>query len=271
VRCRCWQDGLASAPPVPRELIVEDEGRDLDLSVPYDGNEDLYSRFDHWVAQGLCAHKNMNLVSARIANWAWYRLFQRALGVAGWQRFPTLHAYLPQANGGTLPAAAASAALAELRLFEAEPSVGSEIWLVDEDAGERLNVGVPSYGGVIVWDGWVKKEVGVDAAGLFVLDTSVAPKREEFRALRCTQEVIGDRPNGKGKLVRLTDAGTSAQVTLPLAGPVGGGQEPDAGQYPRHLRVESVPVSGADFHSIVEALTVVLSAAESSGNPVVWC
>jgi len=54
----------------------------------------------------------------------------------------------------------------------------------------------------------------VDPAGLFVVDTSVQPPREVFRSLRCSQEVIGATLDGKGKLVRLTDARTARSVTV---------------------------------------------------------
>jgi hypothetical protein len=272
VRCRCWEDGLISAPPVPRELIAadEDEPGYLGLSVPYDGNEDLHGRFDAWLAQGACAHERMEQARARVANWAGYRLFQQALGAVGWERFPTLRAYLPQGNGGTLPAAYAAAALAELREFEDAAHAGEQVHLVDEDTGRLLAVGVPSYGGVFMLCGSTQHHVGVDEAGLFVRDVSVAPEREEFRSLRCTQEVIGDRADGKGQLVCLTDASTSEQATVALAGPIGRDHAGPAG-YPRRMRVKKVARSGSDFCYITDSLTEVLRAAQSTGNPVVWC
>jgi hypothetical protein len=266
VRCRCWETGLTSAPPVPRELITEDDG-DLSLSADYDGNEDLYERFHAW-KRGACAHEDMEQARVRVANWTGYGLFLEALDTVGWQRFPALHAYLPEANGGTLPAASAAAALAELREFEGETRAGTEVHLIDEDTGKPLATVPPS-------GGWYMLErstrVGVDQAGMFVRDSSADPEREVFRSLRCTQEVIGDRPEGEGKLLRLTDAGTSEQAVVALFGPIGDDDESRAsGRYPRRLRVDSVPVSGADFHGIVGRLTVVLLAAEATGNPVAW-
>lgn len=57
VPCRCWQEGLTSEPPTPRALIVWTEG-ELDLTLPYDGNEELYSRFDGW-KHDCCEHKDI--------------------------------------------------------------------------------------------------------------------------------------------------------------------------------------------------------------------
>lgn len=111
VRCRCWEDGLTSAPPVARELITEDEG-DLSLWVDYDGNEDLYERLRDW-KRGACAHEDMKQARVRVANWTGYGLFVEALETVGWERFPTLDAYLESASA-TLPAASAPAALPEL-------------------------------------------------------------------------------------------------------------------------------------------------------------
>jgi hypothetical protein len=99
VSCRCWQDGLTTPPPVPRELIVYTEDG-LDLTIPYDGNEDLYRDLDNWVHSGACGHEKMDQASVHVSNWTGYRLFQEALKAAGWQHFPTLQAYLPQSNGG---------------------------------------------------------------------------------------------------------------------------------------------------------------------------
>lgn len=267
VRCRCWEDGLTSAPPVARELITEDEGY-LSLSVDYDGNEDLYERLHAW-KHGACAHENMKQAGVRVASWIGYGLFVEALETLGWERFPTLNAYL-EGTSATLPAASAPAALAELREFEGAPRAGKQVHLIDEDTGKPLFT-VPPYGAWYMLDGSTQICVGVDEAGLFVRDDSVEPVREVFRSLRCTQEVIGGRPEGEGPLLRLTDAGTSEQADVALFHPVGGDDESRAsGRYPRRLRVDSVPVSGADFHGIVERLTVVLLEAEATGNPVVW-
>jgi hypothetical protein len=79
VSCRCWQDGLTTPPPVPRELIVCTEEDGLDLSIPYDGNEDLYRAFDNWVESWACDQEGMRQACVHVSNWSGYRLFQQAV------------------------------------------------------------------------------------------------------------------------------------------------------------------------------------------------
>jgi hypothetical protein len=272
VSCRCWQDGVAAPPPVPRELITHGEDFQLCLSLPYEGHEDLHRDFDEWVLHRACGHENMEQASVRVTNWAGYRLFQAALAAAGWDHLPTLRAYLPQCNGGSLPAEAAPRALAELEWFTSDADLGTHTYLLDADTGERLDSYVPAYEGVFRWDGGQDKGVGVDPSGLFVLDTSAEPPREVFRSLRCSQEVIGVTPDGTGRLVRLTDAGTSRSVTVALSSPIfGSGGGPGLARYPRRLQVTAMPWTGREFAGVVAALREVLQAAVETGNPVSWC
>jgi hypothetical protein len=146
VSCRCWQDGLTTPPPVPRELIVCTEEDGLDLSIPYDGNEDLYRDFYNWADSAPCGHEGMRQACVYVSNWTGYRLFQEALESAGWRHFPTLQAYLPHNNGGSLPARAAPEALAELQRFTSQTRLGTCTYLADEETGEWLTV--PAYQGV---------------------------------------------------------------------------------------------------------------------------
>jgi hypothetical protein len=68
-------------------------------------------------------------------------------------------------------------------------------------------------------------------------------------------------------LVRFTDLSSGADVTLPRTLAV-----PDqAGQHPRHLRVETGAARAVDFADVVEPLRVVFRASVESGNPVHWC
>jgi hypothetical protein len=284
VSCRCWQDGLTTPPPVPRELVVCDEETRLDLTIPYDGNEDLYRDLDNWVHSGACGHEQMDQASVHVSNWTGYRLFQEALKTAGWQHFPTLQAYLPQDNGGSLPAREAPRALAELQRFTSQTRLGTYTYLADEETGERLGEYVPAYRGVFCWDPH-DKNVGVDPAGLFVVDTRARPPREVFRSPRCSQEVIGVTRTWRSKLlrlpgartgrsvtVRLTDASTARSVTVRLSDPITRPDaDPDPARYPRHLRVAAEPFTAGDFAAIVQALEEVLHAAIETGNPVIWC
>ncbi|XVQ12488.1 hypothetical protein ACQP1W_07995 [Spirillospora sp. CA-255316] len=262
VRCRCLQDGLTTEPPVPAGLIVEDEAGYLDLSVPYEGNEELYEAFDVWRERGACPHEDMEIASVRVSNWYGYRHFQQALRGAGCERFPVLCGELPDANGGQMPPESARRALAELDAFTGAAYLGADTWLVDAESGERLIESIESYEGVFVLDGTTGRRAGVDHRGFFVRDVTVEPHREEFRAVHFTQETAGE-----GR-VRFRDLDSGTELTVPLAGPV---HADGQGRYPRHLRVDTVLARAADFSYIVESLREVFRASVETGNPVSWC
>jgi len=258
VGCRCWRDGVTTLPPVPRELIVEDEDGYLDLAVPDDAdNSALHDAFARWHYDQACPHKRMEHTDLRISNWAGYRRFQHALSEQGWQHFPTLHAHLPQANGGLLPPQHADAALAELTLFAALGQPVDKTVLRDEDTGETLMVHIEAYQGTAIWS--PKFRAGVDPQGFFVLDVTTDPPTETFRSMRFTQRVLDD---GRAEL-------TDERHTLILDRPIKSWSEglPPAAR----LAVSTSPSEvEAEFGWILDALTTVLRAAISTGNPVRW-
>jgi hypothetical protein len=289
VNCRCWQDGNVTEPPVPRSLIV-DEGEGLDFSGP---DDQMYYKFRSWQTDA-CAHEHMEIASERISNWGGYRLFQDALSTAGWEHFPTLEAQLPEANGGSMPASAAGQALEELRYFSEQAELGTETHLVDVETGAEIQTYIAAYDGVFLLSNpW---RIGVDPQGFFVWDVSEDPvsedsPREVFRAMRCTQQEIGDGdapdrrrrfgalrliqdvmgigPRRRRQLVRITDVDSAAEVTV-NTGPVGVDLDDDR-RYPRSLEVVTRAVTADDFDYILEPLATVCRAAAETGNPVVWC
>ena len=282
VNCRCWQDGNVTEPPVPRSLIV-DEGEGLDFSGPDDR---MYYKFRSW-QRDACAHAGMEMASERISNWGGYRLFQDALSTAGWEHFPTLEAQLPAANGGSMPASDAGQALEELRYFSDQAELGTQTNLVDGESGAEIQTYIADYDGVFkLSNPW---RIGVDPQGFFVWDVFEDPPREVFRAMRCTQQVIGDAPDGRRRfrvlrliqdvtgigprrrrrLVRITDVDSAAEVTVDT-GPVGVDLDDDR-RFPRSLEVVTRPVTAEDYDYILEPLTTVCQAAVETGNPVVWC
>jgi hypothetical protein len=120
--------------------MINNDG-ELTLDFPEWGHEEDFARFHEWLATGaVCEHPNMEYASVRISNWGGVHDFQAALEEAGWELFPTLHAYLPTANGGHLPASAAGAALEELQTFT-ERYTSSVPVLVNVETGvlEREN------------------------------------------------------------------------------------------------------------------------------------
>ncbi|MBO2447052.1 hypothetical protein J4573_08120 [Actinomadura barringtoniae] len=260
VRCRCWQDGLTSEPPVPRALIAEDAEGYLDLTIPYEGNEELHHAFGAWVLSGACPHEDMEQAMVRVSNWSGYRAFQETLRQAGCERFPVLCAELPNGNGGSMEPELAARALDELAHFRQGDLPVHETRLVDAETGGTLATHIAGYRGVFVWDGSTGHQAGVDPRGFFVRDLE-EPHEERFRAVRLAQKRIADRQ------VEFTDLDRGTTTVIELSGPIGA--EPD-GTYPGELKVVTERVTAAAFAYILEPLTTVFSASVEIGNPVMW-
>src|SRR5687768_10796729 len=134
VNCRCYVEGDATPPPVPRELIRVDESGWLRVDLPWEGNEAEQSRFRDW-RNNFCSHPFQELASIK-TNWAGLRRFRAALERAGPARFPVLLAELPEYNQGWTTQAAAM--LAELRAFRERADFGTATFMIDEETGEPV-------------------------------------------------------------------------------------------------------------------------------------
>ncbi|MBO3743884.1 hypothetical protein [Actinoplanes flavus] len=252
VYCRCWQDGLT--PPAPVGPVGFDEEGYLSLLVAGDGYTEAEAVFDGWMASA-CPHELMEQASEHLANWTGYRLFQQALGAAGWSHFPTLRAELPSANGGRMPAEAAARVLGELDHFERQAVIDDEVVLVDEATEAVALRYVAAYQGVLMLGPGYR--AGVDQEGFFVLDPDSDPPATLFRSARFRQRVL---PGGQ---VQFSDEEKSVRIAM---SPVGG-----AGTPPEQLCVKTRPQLPAEFDYIVEPLRRLCQAAVATGNPVMWC
>jgi hypothetical protein len=252
VYCRCWQDGLAAAPQLGPVGLDEDGW--LGLLLPWEGNEAAHEAFDAWLMRA-CPHEQMWQASEAVSNWAGLRLFQQALSSAGWSHFPTLHAGLPNANGGSMPTGQATLVLDELDLFTNQARIENEVVLVDEVTGRVLMTYVAAYDGVAMLGPGYR--AGVDPDGFFVLDPDMDPPVTLFRADRFGQRLL---PSGE---VEFTGGGHKATVVMP---PVGGHETAP----PQRLAVEIRPQSVADFGYIVDPLRRLCEASVATGNPVMW-
>ena len=137
VSCRCWQDGLTTPPAALAEEIGFRDGA-VGLLLPWPEWLTRYREVDQWKATA-CPHPNMDYVRRWVSNWPRYRMFQTALGTAGWGHFPTLHAELPEYDDlGTMAATSAPQVLAELAYFVAHATLGERLVLVDEHSGVEV-------------------------------------------------------------------------------------------------------------------------------------
>lgn len=294
VRCRCWEEGRTTEPPVPRDHIRVDDEHDLVLAYPYLGHEQEHDAFGRWMAEEACPHGDMTFTKRRVANWNGYNRFITALERAGLEHFPVLDAELPSANRGTTPPDRARAALRELEYFVNNAELGQSTTLVDDDNGATL--GYWDGGGGVLWahDPW---RLGFDPGGFFVRNVAEEPSQEIFRSLRFTQEVAGarlgewehewavrltlqwrPRPHHSW-VVRLRDEDGGAHLVLPLSDPIAAtqAQMPDGrwrwdgvGYYPRRLRVVTAQAAPEQHAAVLDALTAVFRASVEVGQPVQW-
>ncbi len=258
VRCRCWEDGTAAQAPC--EVRLDDEG----YLEPLEGR--FTEAFSRWETSA-CPHEDMQLASERISNWGGYRLFQQALGDAGWEHFPTLRRTLPEANDGLLRSADAAACLEELDRFR-DLYAGQETVLIDLDTRDELRSSVEVYGGLFILGGRSGVDVGFDAEGIFFCDRET--EEELFRAKRIRQN---RRPAPVGEvLYRFRDL-DSERTFDSAQGISTDGPDPKAPatRHPERLAVEQRPRTADDFAYAMRGLRAVFEASVQTGNPVRWC
>lgn len=128
VRCRCFEEGKVTEPPLPiDDLYVSEEGniesRLLDKererldSRRFDARYGALSDALHDWQDSCCEHPNMEICNERVCNisgWVELRWLFEQLGPIT----PTLSEMLPHANGGQFPASRAESALRELDILE---------------------------------------------------------------------------------------------------------------------------------------------------------
>ena len=268
--------------------MVDEHGTvDLDLPDPRVGatkeeTETFWARyeaFEEW-QKCACPHPDMRYADVYVSNWGGYRLFQQALGQAGWEHFPTLQAQLPNRDSGSSPASAAAAALEELRYFIEVADLGSNIFLIDSDTGDVLHEYMAAYQGVFLFQ--VRHtpglEAGVDHRGFFIRERE-GLRREHFRSQRFLQNVISeDGPERSAEYVDLESGRQYRCAVIACSRHVpwpDGRLQDDAGRFCTHysarLHTEWRPVTADYYAYVTEPLVEVFKASLATGNPVVWC
>lgn len=281
VMCTCYAEGKAAPFPSPERLVMNADGFPDLLPAPDADPEKDMRMLATWMADA-CEHPGMNAARAYVSNWADYRAFLHALETAGAEQFPTLLRELPPEDTvGVMATAAVPAALSELDAFDALPQVGTNIFVIDSDSGEKLYGYVPEYEGIFIWDGRHGHNVGVDAEGLFLVDVWEL-SRVIFRARRVEQRLLEPaltEMTGDGRIEFIDlDSGRRIETRTAIPGKEipwpDGRMRDDEGRfrlhYPRHIAVEERPLTPADFATITAALRTVFQAAIDTGNPVRW-
>jgi hypothetical protein len=308
VYCRCWEDGLTSEPPVPREYIEPVDRSDPYRQAPRLLDDDAVTRemklaFHAWM-QRPCAHERMDVLTERVWKWSGTDVYSRVVHGLGNSWFPRLAAieYGYGDEERPLPAAEAREVLAELDLlceYARENDLGELTEMVDVVSGERWWHRLDGYDTLVYqappWG------IGMDADGLFLWDIKAPGAKkhrdELFRATRFSVRLgppVGDRsrehehrfqhPTG-GPCdcveVTFTDLDTGVRFVVPMTH---GGEpflrevyhrrmsdRPDLFDPDAHfLRVWTRPVLLTDFADVVTSLRRVFQAAVDADTAVVW-
>jgi hypothetical protein len=275
VMCRCLVDGKVALPRFAKSVKIDEEGY-LGLDLPEE-NGRLHMRFHQWMANA-CAHPRMIYSNEHIGNWTQYRSFQQALGIAGWQHFPTLKAELPQSNGGITRPEASLKMSQELDSF-VNADLGLTTELVDCATGNGLYEYIESYDGFFGYGG-DGIDRGVDPNGFFIRQRTEKQETEIFRSMRFTQTLINS-VTGKTEqpAVEFFDViiGRSIRCDHPISTwiPWPDGQMQDSnGQfnlsYPAEFQVIQRPRQVSDYEYVVAQLHKVCRASVETGNPIRW-
>lgn len=258
VPCNCYKDGKTKPPPFPEDYIFFEEETGMpELAQPYFEDGEKWNAFMDWRITA-CEHEDMEIATERIANWGGLRYFQQALARVGWEYFPTLHAEIPDYNGGFTPAQASAKALEELKFFKEQASLGSYPFLIDTKRGTTLREYTEAYDGIFIMDGLQGLFIGFHEEGLFFIKQ---PEGEEvFRAKRVEQKIRGLR----NKQVVYTDLDTGNKFICQT-------EIEFDGKYPRYMHVEQRSIDPSEFDYIIIPLTKVFRASVKTGNPVYWC
>ncbi|MGH1539244.1 MAG: hypothetical protein ACRBHB_02380 [Arenicella sp.] len=276
VMCNCIRDGL-KIPEEFENVFVMDEDGYPSLTLGYEGNEDIYQKFDGWV-ENSCSHEDMDKACERISNWYGVRVFQNTLSKLNRNnRFDTLLREIPDANGGITTSIAAKKMIEELKTFEVIDAFGKKHVLIDEESGEEIWEYIPQYGGKMILSGSEGINLGIDESGFFIVSDQ---GQELFRSNKFKQNLnnrgVTER-HGSAE-VEYVDLSNSYSFTCHSA--ISGKQiqwedgswENSKGQvrfeYPETFYTDVRDREPEEFKYIIEPLKIICEAAIETNNPI---
>ncbi len=269
VRCRCFEEGTVSAPPVPRDRIRVAETGLLEVEGGLPEARSALA-FLRWIGTG-CRHPGMTLRADRLGTWRDLQLFLQALRELGPERFPELDDGFPRAPGTRLDPGRAEAVLGDLFA-----------------ACEALSAGLPGAALVtgdsrvplleVVGRGRTRLATGVSTG----LEISLVRRGLELRGgkdglLRFSSRAFDQRIwlDGTGRVrgadLRDRDSGRTWFSTVAF-GPAGTQRSgPRAlATFAPWLEVELRPFGLPDLEAMLDRFARLVEASLETGNPVLW-
>lgn len=286
VRCRCFEEGLVSDPPLPMEDLYIDDGgfvwsHTFDRECERLGWEEFWHRYGdlgdqlrRW-CDTCCEHEGMCACSERVANASGLGLLEWLFEQLG-DRTSTLAGMLPNGNDGSFPAELAERALAELDLLEGEvPNLMPRKYTMLVDCSSGLPRLTHRDGEASEWrrelfrfaDGklYVRNGRWLDADPLEAADFVSA----HFRATLVEDAVDQCRNAGRNRVVLLEDLdGTGRSHRMGWSAFCQADSE--FGEKPVEYRVvEDSEEEWARWK--IGIIRKLLAASLETGNPIQWC
>jgi hypothetical protein len=310
VRCNCWKEGKTKPHHFPFEVATGSDGSPSIVSPECERSYlnaeclEQYQLLWTW-SMDACEHFALNYARERIANIWGMASFKSALEALGWEQYPILEEYLPSDNSGKVPPDQAALMIQELERLRQVAHIDAHTVLIDNSTSQVIHEYheyMEGVGGVFLWDGQHKLEVGIDDEGLFIrnkVDKTLGnlPNSILFRAWRAEQspydpttglrllapesayfELQHDQEeqillrNLETDETYLSPTGVSLLVEETL--PTEGDEAPKRNLkaiYPRLLYVERRGFGADAYAEIIESLLTVCRASVETGNPVCWC
>jgi hypothetical protein len=245
VRCLCYENGLASPPPVPVRVDERDQLQPV--------RDEDRPAVRAWI-RSACAHPDMAEAEFDLA-WRFVRSFYAELDHAGTNVYPTLLANLPRWNGAWfMTPGEAAAALRELQRFDAEHPPLRMDRLVDPSGHRHYcqteHQGTNRFFTSALADGTPA------TAGLAGSRFCVWPADDPTPVFQAG--VVEQRPSDD--LVELTDATSGTSIRLRRA--VWDGAE--------RFRVVTLDVPAAERYLAMAQTTDLCTASVRTGHHVHW-
>jgi len=271
VACNCYKEGKTTKPPYEEYMVWDEEEGTYYLEIPHviwRRDEKKYyqmmDEFDEWKLTA-CAHKDLLLCDEFLTNslgMGDFRFIIKDLG--GQKKFPVLTKFLPQYNGGILPAEYAKDAYQELLELEKSKTKEKKMILIEKELNELIvTVNADTF---VIFIFTANHNYGLDKDGFFILE-NVKENDEEvsyvvFRSMNFYQQKITEEQYAF--IDKETDEVFYAPVSIaPLS------EKDEERDFEFVVKKEVVSVSD-EFKYIIEPLKRLTKASMKSGNSIHW-
>lgn len=266
VVCDCYQKGKIPPPPHKEFFKFDENGIYLDIPEEHCENaSEMYEEFDNW-KMNACEHEDMELISESLCTNLGMFLFREFVQVVGGEKkYPILTKYLPEANGGILPAEFAKQALDELLRLEQEPYEEEETQLRENESNDLLAFTRSDRNFPFIYTAYMEYVFLIDKEGFHILH-NVQEGDETIPYIAFQSKKFIQHPLSEDQFLYVDmETGDSFESSTSIY-PIG---ETPTKDYV--IKVVSEILKPAERYSfLIESLKKLLEASMQTGNPIHW-